>query len=384
MAIAPLQLPGTQPFVGDLGLAQSLGQLGKVYEEGQLKRGMQEALANGSLNPNDPQSLSALAAKVLPYNQTMGLSLASLANTASNTQYQHGRDASNDAWRQQESARTQQNADRSYQLQERQANRLEETPEETAAQRAKAAKANGVDVTTPQGRAYVLTGKLPESDTTLLAAVEQRKSVAQGLGMTPEHPAYNSFIATGKMPREDAQPLTAGDKEAIRTADDAVISNRAAIDSLNRAKQLSKQAFSGPYADKRGYAASFLGESSDVGKSGIATENLTNEVGTNALGQLKAIFGGNPTEGERKILLDLQGSVSKPDAVRQEIYARAEAAARKRLEVNQQRADELRGNTYYKPKAAQPQAATATAAPASAQGGPGAVVDWQTYFGGGQ
>lgn len=73
------------------------------------------------------------------------------------------------------------------------------------------------------------------------------------------------------MPREDAQPLTAGDKEAIRTADDAIVSNRSAIDSLTRAKQLSKQAFAGPGAGVRGYAASFLGDTSDIGKAGIAT-----------------------------------------------------------------------------------------------------------------
>jgi hypothetical protein len=141
-------------------------------------------------------------------------------------------------------------------------------------------------------------------------------------------PAIQSFILTGKMPREDAQPLTAGDKEAIRVADDAVVSNRAAIDSLNRAKTLSKTAFAGPAAGARGYAASFLGDSSDLGKGGQATENLTNEVMTNALGQLKNIFGGNPTEGERKIMLEMQGSVSKPDSVRQAILTAPSALPR--------------------------------------------------------
>lgn len=287
------------------------------------------------------------------------------------------RQARQDAFQREESARSQRNADRSYGLQERAAARADEGPEETASQRAKAAATYGITPDNPAFKPFVLTGKLPEGDTSIINTTNQRKAVAESNGLKPDNPGYQSFILTGKMPREDAQPLTAGDKEAIRVADDAVISNRAAIDSMHRAKGLSKTAFSGPAAGKGGYFASFLGESSDLGKKGIATENLTNEVMTNALGQLKAIFGGNPTEGERKILLDLQGSVSRPDNVRQAIFDRAIAAAKVRLDFNQKRADELRGGSYYKTK--QP------AAPPVADGGgtPG-VVPWQTYFGSGQ
>lgn len=88
--------------------------------------------------------------------------------------------------------------------------------------------------------------------------------------------------------------------------------------------------------------------------SGEATTNLDNAVIGTALAQLKSVFGGNPTEGERKILLELQGSSSQPDAVRQDIYQRAIEMAKKRLEFNKQRAAELRGGTYYKPGAGAP------------------------------
>ncbi|MGF1948910.1 hypothetical protein ACQUFD_17780, partial [Enterococcus gallinarum] len=53
------------------------------------------------------------------------------------------------------------------------------------------------------------------------------------------------------------------------------------------------------------------------------TVELDNLVTSNALTQLKSIFGGNPTEGERKIMLDIQGSSAQPDAVRQRIFDRA-------------------------------------------------------------
>lgn len=313
-----------------------LGQLGNVYRKAQEDQMRQQTLA--SLGQGTDLDSTALL-------KSGDLSLAQLGVAMRNR-------SNDDIWRQQESQRAQKNSDRSFGLQEKQFNASNEGPEETAAQRAAAARSYGVDPATPAGKTYVLTGKLPEADTSFQTTIEQRKQAAIANGLDQSSPGFQSFVLTGKMPREDAQPLTAGDKEAIRSADDAVVSNRAAIDSLNRAKKLSKDAYTGPTAGVRGYAASFLGETSDIGKAGNATENLSNEVMTNALGQLKSIFGGNPTEGERKILLEMQGSVTKPDSVRQAIFDRAIGLAQKRLEFNQQRADQLRGNTYYKPKAA--------------------------------
>lgn len=240
-----------------------------------------------------------------------------------------------------------------------------EGPEETASQRANAAASYGIKPDTPEFKSYVLTGKLPEGDTSIVNQSVQRKAIAEANGLKPDHPAYNSFILTGKMPREDAQPLTATDKKAILEADEMVQSTQGAISNLQKAKELSTKAFAGPLADKRGYAASFLGESSDTGKAGIATTDLNNLVTTNALAQLKAIFGGNPTEGERGILLSIQGSANQPDAVRQKIYDRAIELASKRLQFNKQRADELRGGQFYKAKTG-PQAA---AQPSQGNGG---------------
>jgi len=249
-----------------------------------------------------------------------------------------------------EATRAQGNADRNFGLAKRASDRLDEGAVDEADDRATAAKKYGLDPTSPQGRAFALTGKLPEADTSFATTIEQRKQAAVANNLDPSSPGFQSYVLTGKMPREDAQPLTATDKKAILEADEMVLANRTALDALGKAKKLSKEAFSGPLAAKRGYAASFLGESSDMGKAGIATTDLENTVTGNALSQLKTIFGGNPTEGERKIMLDIQGSASQPDAVRQKIFDRAMDLAQKRLEFNQKRADELRGNQYYKPQ----------------------------------
>lgn len=174
--------------------------------------------------------------------------------------------------------------------------------------------------------------------------VEARRQAAAQAGLTPEDPAYQGFILTGKLPRENEQTLTATDKKAILEADEAVMNAEGVLPLLGRALELNDQAYSGPLAGTRGMITGTLG--SDAGE---ATLELDNVVTGQALGQLKAIFGGAPTEGERKILLDMSGSSSLPPAVRKGIYQRAMQAVERRLQTYRDRANELRGGTFYKP-----------------------------------
>lgn len=174
--------------------------------------------------------------------------------------------------------------------------------------------------------------------------IDARETGAARLGLKPGSAAYQSYVLTGKMPREDQQPLTASDKKAILEADDAVVSAETAIGNLKAAKDLSAKAYAGPLASERGWAMSAVG-----GEAGLATRELDNLVTTNALGQLKAIFGAAPTEGERKILLDIQGSSNLPHILRVKIYDRANQLAERRLEINRDRAADLRNQVYYKP-----------------------------------
>jgi hypothetical protein len=69
-----------------------------------------------------------------------------------------------------------------------------------------------------------------------------------------------------------------------------------------------------------------------------------------ALSQLKSIFGAAPTEGERKILLDLQASVDKTPRERALVLRRAIKLAQNRLAVFDGRAEELRSGSYYQPE----------------------------------
>jgi hypothetical protein len=314
-----------------------LGNLGTDYRKGRAEAARAQTLAELGQGTG-PLDYNEASRKLLAAGDREGaLSLATLGQTVAERQ-------SNRDWQRQEAARSQANSDRSFGLQERAAARADEGPVETAAQRAAAARANGVDPTTPAGKSYILTGKLPEADTNFSNTIDQRKTAALANGLDPSSPGFQSFVLTGKMPREDAQPLTATDKKAILEADEHIATNQTTIENLKKAKQLSKVAMSGPGSKQIGYATSLIGS-----EAGTATTDLNNLVTSNALTQLKSIFGGNPTEGERSILLDIQGSATQPDAVRQKIYDRAIEAANKRLQFNKQRADELRGGQFYKP-----------------------------------
>ena len=202
---------------------------------------------------------------------------------------------------------------------------------------------------------------LPDAAPQLSQEADARRQEAERLGLTPDEPAYKAFVLTGKMPREDAQPLSATDKKFILEADEGVLAAQTAIQSLQRAKELSAGASSLPLPNVVNRARAWFGN-----EAASNTIQMDNEITTNALSQLKSIFGAAPTEGERKLLLDIQGSSSLPHADRVKIFERAERLAQTRLKLNQDRSNELRGGTFYKPqgqgaapgKASQPAADT--------------------------
>ena len=211
--------------------------------------------------------------------------------------------------------------------------------------RAEAAAAHGMQPGTREYNEFVLTGDFPKGQTSPALQFAEREAAAKQFGLQPGSPAYQAYVLTGKMPREDQQPLTPTDKKAILEADEAVLTGREGIKSLDRATELSRKAYYGPGASIAGTVTGLIGN-----ERGQATTELSNTVTENALRSLKAIFGGNPTEGERRILLDIQGSVNMPPDVREKIYARAREAAQRRLEFMDQRAKALRSQDYYKPQ----------------------------------
>lgn len=184
---------------------------------------------------------------------------------------------------------------------------------------------------------------------------DRRREEAASLGMTEDDPAYRSYILTGKMPREDQAPLTSTDKKAILEADEMISANEGALNALDHAISISNKANQGYGASSRAAIGNNLPDLMvpdfvSSPESSAATADYDNAVVGQALQQLKATFGAAPTEGERKILLELQGSSNLPHDVRIKILERAKAMAERRLEFNRSRADQLRGGDFYKPQ----------------------------------
>lgn len=136
-------------------------------------------------------------------------------------------------------------------------------------------------------------------------------------------------------------------KELIET-DDAITAGQSGISNLKQALQLSKNSYDGVGATQRATIAGnvpgglFVDE--EVAKNTVLLNNI---VTGNALEMLKSTFGGAPTEGERQILLQLQGSANLPRAQREAIYQKAIQAAERRLATNQQKAASLRNGTFF-------------------------------------
>ena len=78
-----------------------------------------------------------------------------------------------------------------------------------------------------------------------------------------------------------------------------------------------------------------------------ASVDIQNKLTGQVLEQLKSAFGGMPTEGERKVMLDLQGSINLKAPQRESIINRALTLVRRRNEQAKVKANQLREGTYF-------------------------------------
>jgi len=137
-------------------------------------------------------------------------------------------------------------------------------------------------------------------------------------------------------------PMSVTLQKELLESDDVKQSSKAITAILGEAKKLNKQAYSGYGASTRAKIASNFGSS----ESADATVNLDNMMTGQALESLKTIFGGMPTEGERKILLDMQASADKTPKQREDIMDRAIAASDRRGLYASKKADAIRSGKY--------------------------------------
>ena len=124
----------------------------------------------------------------------------------------------------------------------------------------------------------------------------------------------------------DTKPRALSSKEQtlLVQSEDVLASADDTLGKLRRVMELNPKALEGSLTGFRKQVGSLF--SSDD-PAYVATEELDNTLSSMALSMLKSTFPGAVTEGERKALLDLQGSSSLPRAARERIYRNAFAAA---------------------------------------------------------
>jgi hypothetical protein len=147
-------------------------------------------------------------------------------------------------------------------------------------------------------------------------------------------------------------PMSVTLQKELIEADDAVRSGAEVTRTLQSALKINNDAYSGYGAKTRAVVRSNLPFQS---KEANATIDLDNMMTGQALESLKLVFGGMPTEGERKILLDMQASADKTPAQRKAIIDRAIAATQRRQQFAKAKAEAIRKGTYLTEGAAQPE-----------------------------
>jgi len=152
-------------------------------------------------------------------------------------------------------------------------------------------------------------------------------------------------------PTKDAQLSPQAQKELFE-ADENIQTGIGVQNTLRQALNLNKDAYSGYGALTRAKLASNM--PGQVDPKADATIQLDNLVREQALAGLKIVFGGNPTEGERAMLLDLQASSEKTPQQREAILNNALKSIERKQKFNEQKAESLRGGTYFKQAPSQP------------------------------
>lgn len=142
------------------------------------------------------------------------------------------------------------------------------------------------------------------------------------------------------------RPMDATAKKELIQTEEELQGSRQAIENLRSALAINDKAMGFTGAGAVASAGSLLPDAIRP-KSVDATVDLDNLITASALPQLKAIFGGMPTEGERKILLDVQGSSAKTPAQRKAIFERAIQAAENRIKFGTQKAEQIRSGQYF-------------------------------------
>ena len=144
--------------------------------------------------------------------------------------------------------------------------------------------------------------------------------------------------------KDQQKKLSPGEVKLKSEAEAALGSIDDAMASLKRAYSLNPQTFDGTLVDKGRRVV--LEQTNPQDPRVLATREQVNLLSKGGVEKLRASFGGNPTEGERKILLELEGIDAKSKEERARIMLNTFRALKTRREREQKRFNEITQGLY--------------------------------------
>jgi hypothetical protein len=179
----------------------------------------------------------------------------------------------------------------------------------------------------------------------------------------------------------NAPKLSATQEKELFEADDIIRNSQFAAKSLTDARKLNPEAAAGFTAPAvtawQRNAPEFLGGDP---AAAAKTSEYNSIVTGQALDNLRAIFGGNPTEGERKILMDIQAAPTMSVPEREKLLVRAQQAVMNRQTAAQTKAQSIRSGSFATQGGAMPPAPGGMPSGQGPQ--PGSVMDGYQFMGG--
>lgn len=144
--------------------------------------------------------------------------------------------------------------------------------------------------------------------------------------------------------REQASKLTPAEVKLKSEAETALGGIDDAMGSLKRAYALNPNTFEGTLVDLAQLKT--LEQTNPKDPRVLATREQKNLLSKGAISNLRATFGGNPTEGERNALLDLEGIDSKSKEERARIMKNTYRLLQARRDREQKRLNEITQGLY--------------------------------------
>lgn len=167
-------------------------------------------------------------------------------------------------------------------------------------------------------------------------------AVAQQNANTAATKAQQVIGANGQPVRK----LNTTEQKKIFELQDQVDADKSVLGTLEQMLGLVNNSYSGVGATARAKGVSGMGLAGEKANNTVVYDNLAT---SQALAQLKATFGAAPTEGERKILMDIQASASKTPTQKIAIIRSAVEAVRVRAAYRKKQMEGIKTGQYMIP-----------------------------------